>query len=357
MTNPVTFAVVGGGWRAEFYLRIAQALPERFRVGAVLVRDTAKGAVLAKRFAVPVVQTLPALAATHPAFVATSVGWGANPELLRELAALNLPTLSETPPAPDLPSLLALWSDLKNAPLQIAEQYPFQPLHAARLSVAAGGKIGAIRHAQVSAAHGYHGMALLRAYLQIGLEDATIRAVKVPETVAVSPGRNGDPTADGTESHNQLIAWLAFSGGAFGVFDFSGSQYFSWVRGNRVLVRGERGEIENDILRYLADVQTPIETRFMRRDTGQNGNLEGAYHAGITAGDTWAYRNPFVPARLSDDEIALATCLRRMAEYAGGGDGFYGIAEGCHDHYLGICADRAAASGDAVRTERQPWTQ
>ncbi|MBQ6795214.1 MAG: gfo/Idh/MocA family oxidoreductase, partial [Clostridia bacterium] len=34
----ITFAVIGGGWRSEFYLRIAQALPEEFTVAGVYIR-------------------------------------------------------------------------------------------------------------------------------------------------------------------------------------------------------------------------------------------------------------------------------------------------------------------------------
>src|SRR4029077_444659 len=32
MAKPIVFGLVGGSWRAEFYFRIAQALPGRFRV-------------------------------------------------------------------------------------------------------------------------------------------------------------------------------------------------------------------------------------------------------------------------------------------------------------------------------------
>ena len=46
------------------------------------------------------------------------------------------------------------------------------------------------------------------------------------------------------------------------------------------------------------------------------------YHEGITLGDEWVYRNPFVPARLTDDEIAVATCLERMVAYVEGGPAF-----------------------------------
>jgi hypothetical protein len=85
------------------------------------------------------------------------------------------------------------------------------------------------------------------------------------------------------------------------------------------------------------------------------GNLEGYYHKGIVAGGEWVYRNPFAPGRLTDDEIAVATCLDKMAAYAAGGPSFYGLPEASQDHYLGLLIDRAVQSGEAVTTERQPW--
>ena len=33
--TPTPFAIAGGGWRAAFFLRIAAAMPERFRVTGV----------------------------------------------------------------------------------------------------------------------------------------------------------------------------------------------------------------------------------------------------------------------------------------------------------------------------------
>jgi len=50
-------------------------------------------------------------------------------------------------------------------------------------------------------------------------------------------------------------------------------------------------------VRALRDATTPVTLELARRDTGHDGNLEGLYLEGITLGDDWVYRNPFVPAR------------------------------------------------------------
>jgi predicted dehydrogenase len=357
LDNQVTFAIVGAGWRSEFYLRIAAALPERFRVSGVLVRSAEKAEAVAAKWGVNAIAgTIGDLLKTSPEFIVTSLPWKANPALVLELAAHKATILSETPPAPDLDEMRRLWAEVGgDARIQVAEQYPFQPLHAARIALAGSGKLGRIWHANVSAAHGYHGVALIRRLLGLGIEPCVIRAIKVSSDIVEGPGRGGAPAAERIKRSDQVIATLSFESGKTAVFDFTGEQYFAWIRSERVLVRGDRGEIANAEVSYLKDFKTPINYTLERQDTGHGGNLEGYSHTGYIGGDEWVYRNPLAPGRLADDEIAIGDCLLRMSEYAAGGAGFYGLAEGLHDHYLGMTIDRACALSEGVRTETQPW--
>jgi hypothetical protein len=121
-------------------------------------------------------------------------------------------------------------------------------------------------------------------------------------------------------------------------------------------VRGERGEIHDTQVRYLADFRTPVTLEFVRQNAGEDGNLEGYYHKGILVGNEWVYKNPFAPARLSDDEIAIATCLSKMNDYAAGGPDFYGLAEASQDSYLSLMIEQALASSETVKTTAQPWS-
>jgi hypothetical protein len=354
--TPTRFALIGGGWRAEFYLRIAAELPDELAITGLLVRDAAKGAALEQRFGVRTYRTLDALlAADKPDFVVTCVAWDANPPLVTELAARGLAVLTETPPARHLDGLRALYAlAAQGARIQVAEQYIYQPHHAARLALVRGGALGTVSQAQVSAAHGYHGISLMRNYMGVGFDPVTIIGRAFESPLVGGPGRNGPPTEEKIKSSGQQIAWFDY-GDRLGVFDFCGDQYFSWVRGQRLLVRGERGEIIDERARYLLDFRTPVEVPLQRMVAGANGNLEGLYLKGITAGEKWLYRNPFAPAKLTDDEIAIASVLVGMGAYAAGGPPIYPLAEGCHDHYLNILMAQAIESGQPVRSEPQPW--
>ncbi len=359
MHQTIKFGIVGGGWRTAFFLQIARQLPEHFKIGGLLVRDVEKGQALKTTWRVPTYSTLDELLRVPDLqFVVVCVPWHVTPVLLKELAERKVPALAETPPAPDLEGLISLQSLSKaGAKIQVAEQYQFQPLHAARLAIARSGMLGTITQAQLSVAHGYHGVSLIRKFLNIGFDSATITARSFISPLVAGPDRATQfPVQEEIQPSKQVIASLDF-GDKLGIYDFTDDQYFSWIRTPRLLVRGERGEINNTQVCYLENVQTPIAFEIQRQNAGENGNLEGFYLKGLLGGNKWLYQNPFVPGRLSDDEIAIASCLDRMARYVEGGPEFYGLPEASQDHYLSMIIDQAVASGKSIRTSMQPWAQ
>ena len=132
-----TFGIIGTGWRSEFFLRLARAAPDRFRATGVVSRSAERGAEITARWGPPAFESVAALLrAEAPDFVIPCVPWAAMPDATRELVGLGARVLAETPPAPDLPGLRALWADVGDSGLvQVAEQYLLMPGHAARLAI------------------------------------------------------------------------------------------------------------------------------------------------------------------------------------------------------------------------------
>jgi len=355
--NKTVFGLLGGGWRAEFYLRIAAQLPDQFAVGAMFVRDELKAEALRRAWGVQVYTSLEDFMSSGAYFFAVvCMNRAASAEYILRLSAADIPVLAETPPAPDAEGLRQLWEQAgESARIQIAEQYLFQPMHAARIALARSGKLGEITQAQVSAAHGYHGVSLIRQLLGIGFENVAIRGQRFTSPIIKGPDRSGPPQARQTVLSQQTLATLDF-GGKLGLFDFVGDQYFSWIRQNRILVRGECGEIVNEDAAWLEEYDTPLYSNLRRVDAGHGGNLEGFYLKGIMGCGEWLYRNPFVPARFTEDEIAIAESLARMGQYVRGGPSFYSLAEGSQDHYLALLIDQAVATGETVVSESQVWS-
>jgi predicted dehydrogenase len=356
---PYRFALVGGGWRAEFFLRLAAALPGHFRLDGLVVRDAAKGRILEQRWGRPTFRTAAALLERGaPEFFVSSVAYGANFEVNLALLATGLPVLTETPPAATLDEMRRLWEVAGQNParLQVAEQFHRQPLHAARSTAIREGRIGTAHTVSLSVCHGYHGVSLIRHFLGVGYRPARIVGRLWQDRVVDPGGRSGPPARPEVKAQSQQMALLEFDGGGQALFDFTGTQYFSPIRRQRVTVRGDRGEIVDHTL-YAYDAAGEQQAlTFRRHEAGPEGNLEGQHLKGIQLGERWVYHNPFAPARLADEEIAMGDLLARMgACVRGQGPEPYPLRDGLQDHYLGLLIRQACETGQPVEAPLQPW--
>jgi hypothetical protein len=377
--NKISFGIIGGGMRAEFYIRIAKALPDRFNICGIVVRNKENAEVLNREWGVKTFSDIQELiSSAKPDFVIVCVTQEKTPEFIRQLAEKNIPVLSETPPAPDLESLIELNTlTREGAKIQVAEQWHLLPKYAAILSIVESGIIGEVTHVQVSACHGYHGVSLIRKLLGLKFENARITAKRFISPIMESPYRIDTyiPKKNKIVDSKQTLAIVDFNKKT-ALLDFTEEQYTFWTRKPNILVRGVKGEIRDKIVTYLKDHETVIESEIKRIDTNEYNYF---YHVGYLLGNNWVYRNPFIPQqvntgsaiktfygrewlvqnqykRMTDDEIATATILEKMAGYVRNGSGFYGLAEASQDHYLGIMINEAIKKDEVVKTQFQKWT-
>jgi predicted dehydrogenase len=350
------FAVVGAGWRTDFFLRAAAALPQ-MKICGVVARNETRAKEVESDWGMPCFASIPELLQnTRPSFVVASVSAQAMPDVCIELAGHAVPILAETPPAKNLEGLVSLYQQVSKlgARIQVAEQYWAQPLHAARQAVVDSGVLGPINQVNLSVCHGYHAMSLIRRLLGAGFESARIRGQRFKSPVIAGPDRSGPPSEQRVVDVETDFASLDF-GDRIGLYEFCLPQYRSWIRGQRVCIRGERGEIIDDRVTYLKDEVTPISARLERHEAGRIGNLEGAHLKAIQFQDDWVYRNPVLPARLSDEEIAVAQCLLDMQRFVEHGISFYSLEEASQDQYLALACTKAIETGETVQTEAQMW--
>ena len=144
MSTPFTFGVVGTGWRAEFFVRLARLLSDQLTLVGASVRRSAAVEQLTRRWGVPAFLSPTELVhSRRPDFVISCVPSSANPEVVTALVESGVHVLSETPPAPDLDGLRKLWAQVGSHDLvQVAEQYLLMPGHAARRELITRGVIG-----------------------------------------------------------------------------------------------------------------------------------------------------------------------------------------------------------------------
>jgi hypothetical protein len=60
---------------------------------------------------------------------------------------------------------------------------------------------------------------------------------------------------------------------------------------------------------------------------------------------------------LYDDEIAIASCLQKMADYVFDGPSFYSLEDASQDHYLGMMIEQAIQTGETVTAVPQRWAK
>jgi predicted dehydrogenase len=87
-----TFAIIGGGWRSEFYLRLGQLLPEKFELIGVVARNSERAAELQADFGISIFESTTALLQfSKPDFVIVAVSWSSNPGIVKEFVSLGIP--------------------------------------------------------------------------------------------------------------------------------------------------------------------------------------------------------------------------------------------------------------------------
>ena len=345
-----TLVTVGAGWRAEFFWRLASALPDLDCAGAVVRRD--------RTLPVPAFTSLDdALRTTRPGFVVAAVPWEVTPTLVVDLAGRGVRVLAETPPAPDLDGLRALWSQVADPGLvQVAEQYLLMPSHAARAALVRSGAIGTPTQVQVSSTHQYHAVALMRGLLDVGRRPVTVRATRTTAPLVDPLTRDGWTGDDEPKPAGTTIATIDFGDERSGLYDFTDNQWHNQLRFRRILVRGSHGELRDDEVVRLCAPRTVVRTPLVRRQTGYDLDLDGFETDHITCGDNVLFRNPYLGQRWNDEEVAIAALLQASAAWSRGeGPPPYPLADGIHDHAVALAVEQAADSGSAVTTTAEPW--
>ena len=371
MGAPVTFGIVGGGWRAEFFARLAALLPEQLTLVGAAVRRPESAEEVTKRWGVPTYLSPAELVSRQkPELVLSSVPWPVNPEVIGTLVEAGASVLAETPPAPDEAGMRALWERVgERRRVQVAEQYLLMPGHAARREIVRRGLIGTPTSVQISSTHGYHAVSMIRGLLGAGASSGAgegastgfgFGPVRVDARRFTAPlldplTRDAWTGAEEPQDATTTLTTLDF-GGTSGLYDFTDNQWHNRLRQRRIVVRGSLGEIADDTVVRWGGPSTVLRSEIVRSQLGYDLNLDGFDTEHLTFEGQVVYRNPLLGLRLMDEEIAIGTLLTATAAWVRDeGPEPYPLAEACQDHLISLAIDRAADSGAPVITDPEPW--
>lgn len=357
--NRYHFIIIGSGWRAMYYVRIAKALPERFCLDAMLCRTQEKADRLAAEYGIHTTVSREECAAFRPDFAVIAVSKPAICAVSMEWMERGITVLSETPAALSVEDLQKLYAACRAGRKQVvAEQYREYASHKAALRLVQRGILGTVSCVNVSLAHDYHGISLLRAYLGIGPGEpytVSARAYLFPTTETLS--RYEKITDGRVTEKRRCTAVFTFENGRVAWYDFDSEQYRSPIRKNTRKVQGTRGEIIDDMVYYLDEANAgcaqALEAAVHTHATGDpNPNLAVVHEIErIRFGEETLYEAPFGVCGLSEDETAMAFMMEQTGKYSRGEAAApYRIEDALADAYGAILLQQAVETGEVLRS-------
>ena len=353
-----TIAIIGAGWRAEFYIRIAQLLPERFEIVGVVARKEDVRNALTQEYGVKAFSSISQLLShKKPDYAVSSVSWDSNPSVVEELVSAGVYVLCETPPAPTVEALQKLWSAVGSSGMvQVAEQYLTLPGHSSRLAITKSGVIGDVTSVELSSTHGYHAVSIMRGFLQSGFEPTTITTRQFEAPLVNPLLRDGWNSDLSPQMAKTTISLIDFGGGKSGIYNFVDNQWHNQLRHRRIVVRGSKGEIVDDAVIRLIDGPAITTSKIERYQLGYDLNLDGFDTEHLSFDGQVVFKNPFVGLRFMDEEIAIAQLMVQMADWIdGNAQPPYPLSEASQDQLISLAVDESIASGKSVTTQKQDW--
>ena len=357
--KPVSFVIVGSGWRAMFYVRAALRYPQCFKLCCLLCRTKEKAACIHREYGIPVTTEVQACEDTCPDFVVVAVDRASKFQVTKQWLEKGCAVLSETPAAETVDELEELWAlHQRGARLQIAEQYIRYPLIASGLRAIERGLLGDPYAVELSLAHDYHAASLIRHMLRCGLDTAgrPFPAMKLcgktyEFPVEETASRYGSIMDGSVKQRRRARVTLEFDNGKAAFYDFDNVQYHSAIRTRHINEQGQQGEWNDTVLRYVDASHRPVREEL-------KAWLDPSYKVLQTRrllelSRTW---NPEVHMEDIQDEYAVAALMLDMGAFINHGREGYPISEALEDAYTWLLMDKAAEHpGQTIISQPRTW--
>lgn len=353
------FIIIGSGWRALYYVRVAKALPEIFSLDAMYCRTQEKADLIAGQYQIHTTTSIEECVAYKPDFAVVAVKKDAICDVSMEWLDRGITVLSETPAALDMDSLNKLYSYYKCGKKQVvAEQYREYPNIKASLKLINEGIIGDVSCINVSLAHEYHGISLIRVFLGVNPGEKYTVSAKTYEFPTTQTLTRYDKFTDGRiAGKKRCVATFEFESGKVAWYDFDSEQYRSPIRKNTLKVQGVRGELIDDCVYYLDENNEGQTGRIITDshviNTGNsNPNFEKIREIKkISFNNKIIYEPEFGLCGLSEDETAIAVMMKNTAEYSrGNASAPYSMEDALADAYAAILLKKAVETGEVVHS-------
>ncbi len=335
--SKIRYIVIGSGWRAMFYARIAAALPEDFELCALYCRSREKADKVFKETGAHTTTSIEECIACKPDFAVIAVSKGDIFKVAEEWLDRGIPVLCETPLGSSVDEIRHIWQLHKDGALiQTAEQYHLYPTYSAMLALLGENIMGEPYNITLSAIHDYHGVSIIRKVLRINQEPFKIYGREHIFPVVETMSRY-EKFYDGRTADKGRTRLTLDYGKKCGFYDFCSVQYRSFIRDRYINIQGVKGECTNRTYIYLDRDFLPH--RDSLEITEENGGVSSICFKGREL-----YKNEF-SALMPEDETAIAKMLMGMKKYIKTGEEIYSVKDALTDSFTALKMIEAAESG------------
>ena len=317
--------MLGTGWRARFYMRIAEFLPDMLRIAAVYTHTQERKAEMERKGFNAFADIDSALAVDHDAVIIAS-GKNGFSDTLRYLHGRKERIITETTfldlPEPDL-------EEFSSYDGLVMEQYWNTPLFSSLLNVLS------VLEAEpdqlyLSGLHNHHSASVARRVLGTGYQmPEEFYSLEYASSMIRTGSRNGLEISGESEDYVRRVRMMKL-GSALFIHDFSSNQYHSYLYGKHFEVRCRRCVITENGVNGIDRDGYPYSMPFIfHRDSSVGSGSLTLSH--VTLGSRTVFVNPYYPLAMNDDEIAMAMMLEQYDK----GHNPYPFCEGIMDARLG----------------------
>ncbi len=353
--SKIHFSIIGSGYRALLFAEVVKTYPDLFELDYMLCRTVEKAERIRKEYQIETTIDKDVIAKARPDFVVVAIGRDQAAEVILEWMGRGIAVICETPPCSTIDELKMLWSvpEVRNGMLLVSEQYHRYPVLACGLKKIEKGCIGNPESVYISMCHDYHAASMIRRSLNHGLVPFTIVGNRFSSSVKATDSRYGRVTDGSYSVAVRDIATISFDDQTVAVYDFSGVQYRSFLRGRHLTVRGSEGELSDKMLYFMGEDGYPDSQMLTTQINPEYRVLE-------TRGLKNLLRSikPELVLEEEEDIFAMASLLLDYGRYhRKETDIFpYPIEEGLEDTYTSMLMHQAFEHpGEQIRSEVMPW--
>ncbi len=247
--------LLGVGYRASFFIEAINLNKDKFEiVGALVGREESIKRVY-DQYKIIASTDKEFILSLKPDFIINTSSKKVNFQLSKFFLDKGIPVLQETPVALDNDNIdaLAKYEGL----YQIAEQYQYYPYFKKIKELLP--KLGNINEMTISYAHDYHGISIIRHILG---PCNSLRLIGYQYNVDITHTKTRyDDFHDGQLKSYKSKRIIMYWDNCHVLFDFNSEEYRSTIRNPYLVIRGTRGEIINDTVRYLDNNNNPVVNR------------------------------------------------------------------------------------------------